>query len=212
MRRSSAPPALIAVALIVGAGCGGERRQVDPAVVVVAAQPCERPTRSLGHGVIVAEGVVVTAGHTVEGDLRKLTVDGAPASVLALDTRTDLALLTAPTAGRAEATLSDDARTDAVVLAAGGRQHVDILSTGPLVVDDVTAGVRHERQVHRFAPGVDDGTSGAPLIDEQGRLLGIVVLDNPTDGVAYAVTAGELAALMAEPRPDGFSVLGDCSG
>ena len=33
-----------------------------------------------------------------------------------------------------------------------------------------------------------------------GGVLGIVVLDNPTDGTAYAVTSAEVAAVMAHIR------------
>ena len=70
------------------------------------------------------------------------------------------------------------------------------MRTGRLVVDDVTDGVRHEREVHTFTPGVEPGTSGAPLVDDEGRLAGIVVLTNRTDGTAYAVTAAELRRLI----------------
>ena len=61
---------------------------------------------------------------------------------------------------------------------------------------DVTDRADYGREVHTFAPGVRHGTSGGPLLDGDGRLLGIVVLDEPGDGVAHAVTAGELAALI----------------
>jgi hypothetical protein len=79
---------------------------------------------------------------------------------------------------------------------------VRVVRSGGLVVHDATDRARYERDVHVFTPGVAEGTSGAPLIDEEGRLAGIVVLDNPGDGVAYAVTAAELSALMAAPHPD----------
>ena len=54
-------------------------RDADTAVVAVAAQPCRRPTRDLGIGVVVADGLVLTAAHTVDGDRRAVTVDGRPA-------------------------------------------------------------------------------------------------------------------------------------
>ena len=81
---------------------------------------------------------------------------------------------------------------------------VDVLRTGTLVVDDTTDGERYERDVHTFAPGVEHGTSGAPLVDGRGRLAGIVVLDNPADDVAYAVTASELSGLLR--RASGLEV------
>ena len=55
---------------------------------------------------------------------------------------------------------------------------VTIVGTGPLVVE------RHHRPAPLRAAGphvharVSEGTSGAPLVDDDGRVLGIVVLDN----------------------------------
>jgi S1-C subfamily serine protease len=167
--------------------------------VDVAAQPCDRPTRSLGLGVVVADGIVATAAHTVEGRLRALTVDDVPAQVVALDARTDLALLAADlTAAPTE--LATGVPDIGTVITADGPRDARIVRTGPLLVHDTTDGERYERQVHTFTPGVDDGTSGAPLVDADARLLGIVVLDNPSDGVAYAVTSGEVAALLDGER------------
>ncbi|MGI9030135.1 MAG: trypsin-like peptidase domain-containing protein [Ilumatobacteraceae bacterium] len=166
----------------------------------MAAQPCRTPNRAFGVGVVVADGVVVTAAHTVEGPLRSLTVDGAPAEILAEDARTDLALLAASTPRGAGAGLSTASPAAATVLAADGDVAVRIASTGPLIVNDTTAGVRHHREVHQFTPGVQPGTSGAPLVDDRRRVLGIVVLDDRTEDIGYAVTATELAAVIDAPR------------
>jgi len=178
--------------------CGGG--EPDAAVVVaVVSQPCARPHRDRGVGVLLRSGLVATAAHTVDGPLRELTVDGAPAHVVVLDARTDLALLSADVTGPpAPITMADIGH--GTVRTPDGDQDVDVLRTGPLIVDDITAGVRHERSVHTFTPGVEPGTSGAPLVDDDGRVAGIVVLTNRTDGTAYAVTAAELNAVRDEAR------------
>lgn len=185
---------LTAVAL---AGCAGDGGEI--VVVDVAAQPCERPTRDLGIGVVVGPGLVVTAAHTVDGPRRELTVDGQPARVALIDHRTDLALLDADVDG-APAQLTSTNITTGTVRTTDGDLEVSVVRTGRLGVLDTTAGVRHERQVHTFSPGVAAGTSGAPLVDGAGRIAGIVVLDNSTDATAYAVTAAEVAALLARER------------
>ena len=149
---------------------------------------------------VVAEGLVATAAHTVEGPLRELLADGEPATLVTIDARTDLALLAAPDVDSDPAELSDRAPSSATLLTPGAEQSVELVSTGPLVVHDTTAGLRHERQVHRISPAVASGTSGAPLVDDDNRVLGIVVLSEPADDIAYAVTAGELEALI-EDRP-----------
>jgi S1-C subfamily serine protease len=194
-------PRRIAALLSVGAAvnfaaaCGdGGAGPTD--AVAVDAQPCDTPNRDHGVGVVVGPDLVATAAHVVDGPRREVTVDGRPARVLVADARTDLALLRTDVAGPG-ATLTDTAPTHGAVRTPDGEHDVDVLRTGRLVVDDTTDGTRHEREVHTFTPGVERGTSGAPLVDDAGRLAGIVVLTNRTDGTAYAATAAELRTLIA---------------
>ncbi len=167
--------------------------------MAVAAQPCRRPTRDLGQGVVVDDGLVLTAAHVVDGPRRSITVDGRAATVVALDDRTDLALLAADvTGGPAQLqTLSGEA---AHVATTNNATPVHVLRTGRLIVHDATTGERHERSVHTFVPDVPEGTSGAALLDERDHLVGIVVLDNRTDDTAYAVTSDEIDRFLAQPR------------
>jgi S1-C subfamily serine protease len=195
-RRSRRLAALIA--LIALTACSGGSTAASPEVVAVSAQPCSSPNRALGLGVVVADHLVATAAHTVEGPLRDLRVDGRPATLVTVDARTDLALLAAPDVGTEPAELSEAEPSTATLLTPGAEQPVEIVSTGPLVVHDTTAGVRHERQVHRISPAVTRGTSGAPLVDDDNRVLGIVVLSEPGNDIAYAITAGELEALIED--------------
>jgi S1-C subfamily serine protease len=171
----------------------------DAVVVAVSAQPCTSPNRDLGVGVVVGPDLVATAAHVVDGPRREVTVDGRPAGVLLADARTDLALLRTDVDGPG-ATTTDEAPDHALVRTPEGDHDVDVLRTGRLVVDDVTDGVRHEREVHTFTPGVEPGTSGAPLVDDEGRVGGIVVLTNRTDGTGYAVTAAEVRRSLAAVR------------
>ena len=197
-------------------GCGeGDRDGDDDTlavdVVAIEAQPCSHPQHDRGLGVAVADGVVATAAHTVDGDLRALTVDGAPAGVVALDPRTDLALVRADVGARPVAP-ADDATAPigpALVHLADGPHPVDVVRSGPLVVHDVTDRARYRRLVHTFTPGVLPGASGAPLTTTDGRLLGIVVLDRRDTDEAHAVTAGELRALLADAG-DGPAAAPDC--
>jgi S1-C subfamily serine protease len=206
-RQAARRPRLVALVLTALAACGGAERHDDalPAaqVVHVAAQPCEHPNRAFGLGVVVAEGLVATAAHTVDGALRTLTVDDVPAAVVAIEPRTDLAPLAADIDGP-PVELSTAAPAAATLLGPDGPIAVEIEDTGTLVVHDATDRRRYERQAHVFTPGVAEGASGSPLVDGDGKVLGIVVLDSRRGDNAYAVTAAELTGLMAE--------LGDRSG
>ncbi|MEX2626966.1 MAG: hypothetical protein WD225_08765, partial [Ilumatobacteraceae bacterium] len=62
-------------------------------VVAIATQRCARPMVHRGVGTVLADGLVLTAAHVVDGELRSLEVDGAPAQVLALDVALDLAVV-----------------------------------------------------------------------------------------------------------------------
>jgi len=167
--------------------------------VAVAAQPCRRPTRDLGVGVVIGADTVLTAAHIVDGSRRSVTVDGRSATVLALDARTDLALLAVDIPGPSAALqpLSGEA---ARVATTTDSTEVRVLRTGRLIVHDATTGHRNERDVHTFVPNVPEGTSGAPLLDDRDRVVGLVVLDNRTDDTAYAVTSDEIERFLAQPR------------
>jgi S1-C subfamily serine protease len=167
--------------------------------VAVAAQPCRRPTSDLGVGVVIGADTVLTAAHIVDGPRRSVTVDGRAATVVALDARADLALLSIDIPGPSVALqpLSGEA---ARVATTRDSTKVRVLRTGRLIVHDATTGGRNERDVHTFVPSVPEGTSGAPLLDGRDRLVGLVVLDNRTDDTAYAVTSEEIDRFLAQPR------------
>jgi hypothetical protein len=186
-------------ALAVAGGCTDDGPTTRGVVVVdIAATPCDRPLAAAGLGVVLGDGLVVTAGHVVEGPRRTVTVDGAPAEVLVVDARTDLAVLRAGVAGTASLV---DQPTGAVRVATpAGPIAAEVVHTGTLVVHDTTDRARYEREVHVIRPAVPAGTSGAPLVDAGGRVTGVVVLANRADGTSYAVTSEEIRRLLGANR------------
>ena len=189
-----------AAATAVGSSCADDGPAAVPElrVVAVEAQPCDRPLPAEGIGVVLGDGVVITAGHVVEGPRRTVTVDGADATVVAVDPRTDLAVLRADEPGAAE--LTDELAGSLRVATTGGDIAVTVTRTGPLVVHDTTDQARYEREVHVVRPDVPDGTSGAPLVDDAGRVAGVVVLVNRGDASTYVVTSSEVRDVLAENR------------
>jgi S1-C subfamily serine protease len=197
----------LAVALAgVVVGCGDDSRTVDaelPDLVDVETQRCAQPNRYHGIGIVVGDDLVLTAGHTVEGDLRDLRVDGEPARVVTIDRRPDLALVSAEVPESAPPTPAPEVPESARLLTTDGERDVAIDRAVTLVVEHATDRDTYRRDVVIFSPGVVDGESGSPIVDDAGRLVGIVVADQEGEGVAISVDEAE--DLLAASSSDDLS-------
>jgi putative serine protease PepD len=188
----------VAATLVVSLSACGDGPATRITTVAVAATPCDRPTARLGVGTIVAEGLVLTAAHVVEDELRDLEVDGRPARVVALDVRTDAAVVELDVPIDHGAALVDDvAVADAVRIVTPG----DVIETTvqgivTLSVDDTTDGVVHHREALVLDGVVPAGTSGAPVVDGDGRVVGIVTISHTGRSRTYATRTGELLSLV----------------
>jgi S1-C subfamily serine protease len=185
--------------MMVLAGCADDspaEAAEPPSLVEVETVRCSQPNRFHGVGVVVGDDLVLTAGHVVEGELRDLMVDGEPAEVITIDRRTDLALVSADVPPTPAPTPADDVPESARLLTASGARDVDIDRHVTLVVEHATDRATYRRDVVIFTPGVVDGESGSPLVDDAGRLVGIVVADQQGEGIA--VTVDEVAALVGD--------------
>jgi S1-C subfamily serine protease len=168
---------------VAGAGCGGI---------------------SSGSGFAISPDLIVTNAHVVAGTTRTTvsTSDGRPrpATVVVFDPQRDLAVLRAPDHGLTPLTIDDGgAGTPGAVIGYPGG--------GPLRVSPAIAQRRLtargrdiyndrivQREIWIITAEVRPGNSGGPLVDEQGRLLGVLfaaAVSNPSQ--AYALTADEIA-------------------
>ena len=190
---------MIAAALGVAlAACaGGPPDRIT--TVAIAATPCDRPTARLGVGTVVADGLVLTAAHIVEDDLRGLEVDGQPARVVALDARTDGAVLALETADRATAQrrCRDVDVADAVRIVTP----TDVISTTvlrivTLSVDDTTDGVVHRRQHWCSTARCQPARVARRSSTSDGRIVGMVTISHTGRDVTYATRTGELQPLI----------------
>jgi S1-C subfamily serine protease len=174
--------------------------------VAIAATPCDRPTARLGVGTVVAPGLVLTAAHVVEDDLRDVEIDGRPARVEALDARVDAAVLAVdPPTDDGVAMRSDVDVADAVRIITP----TDVIDTSitrvvTLSVDDATDGVIHRRRALVLDGAVPAGTSGAPVVDDDGRIVGMVTISHTGRDVTYATRTGELRPLIDAASASGY--------
>jgi len=182
-------------------------------VVIEAKRGGTSGTEDLGAGVIIdTRGDILTALHVVRGASQiKLTFyDGttSSASIKTADTADDIAVLTAAQLPRvvAPAVLGSSPQVGDQVFAVGNPLGlVGSLTAGVVSGLDRTFTVANGRTLSgmiQFDAAVDPGSSGGPLLNTEGQVIGIVTgLANPagTDsfaGIGFAVpiaTAGQAA-------------------
>ncbi|MEV0621368.1 trypsin-like peptidase domain-containing protein [Nonomuraea sp. NPDC050404] len=172
--------------------------RVGPSVVVIQAG------ESFGTGVIAAEdGTILTAHHVVEGakDVNLTFADGtkAKAVVASANPKLDVAALRPAKLPEivVPATLGGGAAVGADVVAIGNPLGLTYsVSTG------VVSGLNRRSQdgdlsgLIQFDASVNPGSSGGPLLDARGLVIGIVVSiadpggDEAFAGIAFAVPIG----------------------
>lgn len=180
-------------------------RQVLPSVVLVQVSGGEDDDSSgIGTGVIVnADGTILTANHVVDGatDIEVTYADGttSAATVAGADPQQDTAVLTPATLPSllVPATLGGGAAVGDPVVAVGNPFGL-VFSTTSGVVSGLDRTATAEDGVERtgliqFDAAVNPGSSGGPLLNGRGEVIGIVTaLANPTEdrsfiGIGFAV-------------------------
>ncbi|MET8007874.1 S1C family serine protease [Nonomuraea glycinis] len=173
-------------------------RRVGPSVVVIQAG------KSLGTGVIAADdGTILTAYHVVKGakDVKLTFADGTKAEAVVVSTnpKRDIAALKPATLPEivVPATLGGGAAVGAPVVAIGNP-----LGLAYSVSTGVVSGLNRSAMdgdlsgLIQFDASVNPGSSGGPLLDARGLVIGIVVSiadpggDEAFAGIAFAVPIG----------------------
>ncbi len=183
--------------------------KVSPAVVQIETRD------SVGSGVIYTpDGLVLTAAHVVEG-FPEVTIrlnDGrtAPGTVLGTHHLTDVAVVRIDGFSDlpvAEFALGEELRTGQLAVAVGSpfgfsrSVTAGIVSTTERIVDTVV--------MVQTDAAINPGNSGGPLVDADGRVIGIsdiIFTDSgESAGVGFAIKI-DLAALVAEQLVAGDEV------
>ncbi len=175
------------------------------AVVVIASSDRVGEARGAGSGFIVRpDGLVITSLHVI-GEGRPFTVrlaDGRqlkPSAIAAFDRARDLAAfqVEAKDLPALELGDSDSLRPGQSVLAVGNP-----LGLGLSVARGAVAGVREldGRRLIQVAIPIEPGSSGSPLIDLEGKVMGVLAIKSGAS-TAFAVPSSDLKAFLASPRP-----------
>lgn len=161
-------------------------------------QACGTVLTDNGHGsgfFISADGLFITAEHVVAGaSTVRVKLHNGPAleaQVLRTDPALDVALLRVPGTGYAPLPLLQDPEpgTGDDVFAIGTPADVEL---GNSVSRGIVSGRRRieDRVLIQTDASVSPGNSGGPLLDAQGRVVGVVqskIVAQGTEGVGFAL-------------------------
>jgi S1-C subfamily serine protease len=179
-------------------------RSHSSVVVVIVLDDDSKPIGQ-GSGFIVAKNRFVTNHHVVEGAAGALVVfaDGKsePAEGIANDSPArDLALLAVKTGPRFALKLGDELKVKQgdSVYALGAPRGLELSLTNGIV-----SGFRDVdgQFLIQTTAAIAPGSSGGPLFDSSGRVIGVTtssLTDSP--GIYFSVAAGDVSRLLRAPR------------
>lgn len=184
-------------------------REAKPALLAVRSQGRDGKFQSLGTGFLIRPDLAVTNHHVI-GDGRDFILEDAAGAtrkvvaVEAVDRDSDLALLRleAPK-GKPSAVLalgdSTKVAEGAPVVALGNPRGLTFS-----VVAGVLSGRREidGRAMLQVAMPVEPGNSGGPLLDREGKVVGVVTSKSlVTPNLGFAVPAERIRPLVEKPTP-----------
>jgi regulator of sirC expression with transglutaminase-like and TPR domain len=182
-------------------------KDLKPSIVVITAKGRESKRDQLGTGFVVdANGIIATNLHVI-GEGRPIAVetgDGKKFDVIAIqaiDRLRDLALIKVNAKDLPALPLADSDRVKdgQAIVALGNPQGLK---------HSVTAGVVSGRRdidgqsMIQIAIPLEPGNSGGPVVDMQGRAIGVVTLKSlVTENLGFASPINVLKSLIAKPTP-----------
>src|SRR3569623_1856798 len=181
----------------------------------------EQMQRSLGSGVLVdSSGLVVTNNHVIEGaDQVKVSLSDKrefEAEIVLKDSRTDLAVLRLKDAHEKFPTLdlanSDELQVGDVVLAIGNPFGVGQTVTHGIVsaLARTQVGITDYQIFIQTDAANNPGNSGGPLVDMNGKLVGlntaIFSRSGGSQGIGFAIPANMVRVVVASAKSGGKAV------
>lgn len=197
-----------------GAQAGAERsaeeqsiirvaRQVTPAVVSIA-----RPG-AMGTGFIVrGDGVILTNAHVVgdESQVRVKLADGQrlTGEVVGKDPTVDVAVVRIPGSGFPQAPTADSDRLEVgeTAIAIGNPLGLErTVTRGVVSAVNRTVGDSEVQGMIQTDAAINPGNSGGPLLDSEGRVIGIntlVLRESGSSGLGFAVPINTANQVMQQ--------------
>lgn len=163
-----------------------------------------------GSGFVAAPGRVVTNAHVVAGVHQPVVeIPGAgaiPGSVVYFDPVRDIAVIAVEGLDRAPLRLGGGLETGGTAAFAGYPaggpfqiQPASVQNRSDVLVENIYGADPTAINVYTLAANVQQGNSGGPLLDMQGRVEGVIFAKSTADvPVGYALTLDELRPVVEE--------------
>lgn len=177
-----------------------------------------------GSGFVYAPGRVVTNAHVIAGVKNPKVYDEAgthDATVTMFDPAYDIAVLAVKGLAGAPLTLEPTPVQNGTIaltigFPGGGQQTPQvtaIIDTVNAVGRDIYLRQKTERNIYVLQASLVPGNSGGPVLDEQGRVTGIVFGTSTTyNNIGYALTLPQIMPLLTAGKTAGTAVdTGACS-
>lgn len=201
-----------------------ELAAASASVVRIAGTAFQCGQNQTGSGFVVAPGRVITNAHVVAGvDEPVIEVPGAgalPGRIVRFDPRLDIAVIAVDGLDREPLPLGEELANGTTAAFAGypaggpySIQPASIQSLSPVLVQNIYGTDPSPLQVYSLAANVQQGNSGGPLLDLQGRVAGVVFAKSTANApVGYALSLEELRPIVeqAPTLDDGVSA-GQCT-
>ena len=181
--------------------------ELKPSIVVITCIGRDGKQEGLGTGFVVGEDGLIATNFHVIGEGRPISVqfaDGTKRDVVevrASDRQLDLAVVKIDQKGLkplvlGDATKAEDGQSVVAIGNPRGLKHS--------VVEGILSGHREidGRAMLQLAMPIEQGNSGGPLVDRDGKVLGIITLKSlVTDNLGFAISVNSLKPLLEKPNP-----------
>lgn len=199
--------ATLTIPVSVRAGNEDLAKQIKPALVAIYPAGREGTETGIGTGFVISEDGLIATNFHVIGEGRALRVefpDGTQREVTAIhawDRNRDLAILRVAGSGMPALTLGDSTKVEQGMPAVAMGNPLGYRFS--MVEGMISARQEVEgRPMLQLAMPVERGNSGGPVLDKEGRVLGIVTLKSAvTANLGFAVPVNELKTLLEKPNP-----------
>src|SRR5262245_48388883 len=181
--------------------------KVKDSIVVIGYAGREGSPQGLGTGFVIDKSGLIATNLHVIGEARPISVQTADGKTLAVkavhasDRPLDLAIVQVEAENLPALTLagSEPVAPGESVVVMGNPQGLK-----HSVVSGVVSGTREidGRNMLQLAIPVEPGNSGGPVLDMQGRVLGVVTMKSlVTENLGFAVSITDLKPLLEKPNP-----------